>query len=477
MPMKQRKEKGVFYTDDMLAKYMASRLDISEKDKVIDPSCGGGIFIDVILQRLGDKADITNLFAIDIDKEVIKILHNDLKSAGYNEVTVKNNFVASDTINDKNKIFDYITKQGGFDFIIGNPPYVSGKKGENYFPSDLYDNYINGSVNLSMLLTIRSLKLLAKDGVLSFVLPKNLLHVEAYSKLRKEIITEYTILEIVDLGLYFKGVRGEQIVLTVKNSTPNKAHKILVRHLLDKTTFNFHDIEILQSDFENEMKIILFRDLLEKDVVEKIEKNSKNLSDISKNRIFRGVPLVLKETEQLAYRGRDIQKFGLKKAINADPKNPIEYKDKINLLRNKKIIMQNIFSSEAGIIASYVDENYLTTETVTNVIFDSENEAKYTLGLLNSKLLNYYLIFKVFNNSKVTMHTDNSYIGKIPICESKNKKEIVKLVDEALMNNGANIKAITHKIDSIVYSVYNLTDEEIKVVERAIKSVYSKEWW
>ncbi|UTW70781.1 hypothetical protein KHA80_08055 [Anaerobacillus sp. HL2] len=70
-----------------------------------------------------------------------------------------------------------------------------------------------------------------------------------------------------------------------------------------------------------------------------------------------------------------------------------------------------IFSSEAGLICAYDNKGVLTNETVTNIIIENDRRAKYILGLLNSKLGNYFLIFGSYNCSKMTMHTDKEYVG------------------------------------------------------------------
>ena len=72
---------------------------------------------------------------------------------------------------------------------------------------------------------MRSLELVKKDGLVSYIIPKNFLHVSGYSLLRRSILKEKTIISIVDLGRYFKNVRGEQIVLTLKIAYPTRYMK------------------------------------------------------------------------------------------------------------------------------------------------------------------------------------------------------------------------------------------------------------
>lgn len=468
----KKKKLGIFYTDQDLTRYIIERLKISENDKVIDPSCGNGAFIFGLKSYLKNSFKIENVFGIDLDKKVIDLLKTELKT-NYDSKIIDTNFIRSDSINKNNSIYKRI--KDGFDFIVGNPPYVNGKKNDNY-DYKLFSKYINGSVNLSMLSLIRSLSFLALDGVLAFVMPKNFLHIEAYASIRKEVLENYTIEEILVIGSYFKEVRGEQIVIFIRNRKPSSGSKISLRYLIDKKKFIFEETIVKQDLFIEKNKIIIYRNVEEIEIIKKLEKNSKTLDEIVEGRIFRGIPLLTKNPSIKIYRGRDIEKFGVRSFILGEPKSIVSDQEKIKMLKNNKIIIQNIFSSECGIIGSYVDENYLTAETVTNIIVDNENDGKYLLGLLSSKLLNYYLIVNIFNNSKMTMHTDRKYIGNIPII-IKEKEVLIKLVDRALTKKYDKIKDILIELDKCVYKIYGLKDFEIKIVEDNIKHIYSEEWW
>ena len=84
----------------------------------------------------------------------------------------------------------------------------------------------------------------------------------------------------------------------------------------------------------------------------------------------------------------------------------------------------------------------------------------YILGLLNSKLLNWYFS-KLSTNSNV-----NGYeIDALPIKlgDENQKTKIIDLVDR-LLQNGNDINAI-NQIDNIVYDIYNISEYEIPIIE------------
>ncbi|ELT7219212.1 hypothetical protein Q4Y41_001765, partial [Campylobacter jejuni] len=102
------------------------------------------------------------------------------------------------------------------------------------------------------------------------------------------------------------------------------------------------------------------------------------------------------------------------------------------------------------------------------------NELKYLLGFLNSNLIFYYFknIGHLYSDKGFLL--SNQYVEKFPIpkINSKNQKladELINLADDILkakeQDKNANIQELENKINSIVYKLYNLTEEEIKIIE------------
>ncbi|EAJ9787418.1 class I SAM-dependent DNA methyltransferase [Campylobacter coli] len=121
---------------------------------------------------------------------------------------------------------------------------------------------------------------------------------------------------------------------------------------------------------------------------------------------------------------------------------------------------------------SYVDFDCYVSATFY-VIKTQRINVKYLTAILNSKLVAFWL------KHKGKMQGNNYQIDKepllnIPIVDtnSKNKKlahELINLVDEILkakeQDKNANTQELENKINSIVYKLYNLTEEEIKIIE------------
>jgi len=497
----ERKNKGQFYTPKEIVHYMVSSLKVDSSKRIIDPACGCGSFLLAIMDEIKKKETNPNLYGIDVNRnaaEITKlslIIKSDFKKE-YIEIFDNNIIIGNSIVESKKtdplainwkKQFNDVLKNGGFDIVIGNPPYVTLKKDKDFAPNEsIYKHIIKGPVNAATLMIGKGLEYLKNGGVLAFVLPKTILHVNSYSKLREYVLDNTSILHIVDLGLKFKDVRGEQIILILKNEKPHPNHmvEIKVTKNSEKGLECQPSFFIKQSIFKSfNNKILLFDYELCYSVLQKIQSKGKRLYDIVDERIFRGLPLNNRITAQPKHitdekiiRGKSIVKFRINSIEYVNKKELEKINEKI-LKRNKskKIVMQNIFSSESGIIAAYDNEGILTIDTVTNIIIQNDELAKYLLGLLHSKLINFYISFALFNRGRLTMHLDRSYIGEIPIVNSKQAeyRKIIELVKKAIERKG-HIKKILKAIDEEVYKIYDLTNEEIDLIEKEMDNLLSK---
>ena len=138
---------------------------------------------------------------------------------------------------------------------------------------------------------------------MSYIIPKNFLHVAGYSLLRRALLEEKTIVSIVDIGAYFKNVRGEQIVLTVKNCAADKKHKIKLKKLAGNRFINMTTIP--QSFYKDE--ILMFNCGEDYSTYKKLTSSYQTLSDLCNGYVGRG-----KSTSKDAIVGKELRKFGYK---------------------------------------------------------------------------------------------------------------------------------------------------------------------
>ena len=134
-------------------------------------------------------------------------------------------------------------------------------------------------------------------------------------------------------------------------------------------------------------------------------------------------------------------------------------------LTDTKIVIQDIGTE----ICATIDRNKFLCNDTINLIYqvDKDYSFEYVLGLLNSKTIRFWHK-KVFPEG---LHIKKYQLMAIPIAEVACDVQfsIARLVSEVLDNKVLNPRADTteleKQIDKLIYRIYNLTEEEIKIIE------------
>jgi type I restriction-modification system DNA methylase subunit len=433
-----------------------------------------------------DAAGITQAclyMKVNHDKRYLGIILQNIK--------IGNSIIGNKSIDslafDWRQEYPYILENGGFDFIVGNPPYVTLQKNSGFDPAEsIYSQIVDGPANAATLMIGRSIELLKPGGLLAFLLPRTILYVDSYNKLRSYLLQNTHIVQIIDLGAKFKDVRGEQVVLIVKKQKPEKTQQIqIVDFSLNASLFEQTPLFVSQAHLQSTNQFPTFNSYSYYGLIEKLSSIGSPLESVVSGKIFRGIPvggnqLCDKCSNSVeAIRGKSISKFKIRNIMQLE--NAILAKQsrlKTESLKTKKLVLQNIFSSESGIIAAYDAKGIITLDTVTNICVSDDAQGKYLLALLNSKVINFYLIYGVFNQSKLTMHLDRSYLGRIPIItnpDTRRKKKIIEIVESILdCEDKRDLKPKISKIDEIVYGLYSLKSDEIELIEQAMAKMLSR---
>ena len=180
------------------------------------------------------------------------------------------------------------------------------------------------------------------------------------------------------------------------------------------------------------------------------------------------------------YRGDSIQRFGIKYPLYLDSSMLSSSEiNKLNRVRSKKIIVQNICSREGGIFATVSKPEEVSLDTVTNITLEENEYLEYFTALLNSKISNFFMIFVVYLNSNFAMHTDKTYIGEIPIIiPTKEQLWIINDIFNKLssIHNKYSSEFFEEygRLNKVLYEIYKLTNEDILVIEESLKDIMSK---
>lgn len=439
-----KKQKGAFYTDTLLAGQILSFLQIPENAVILDPCCGAGSFL-FAAGYFGSY----RLYGADCNAKAAALCRKFVKEC---KVSVM------DTLSSPGEhVLEALGLDKAADYVVGNPPYAPiTEKNFPYCKDPSFLDKVNRSGgNLFVAALYRAFELACPEGIISYILPKNFLHVSAYRILRQVLLWEKQILSIIDLGACFKKVRGEQIVLTLKNQ-PAPENTIDL-YGLQNGIFTL-TAQVPQKTYANE--IVLFSHPKDIAIYEKLNSPVyRKLGDVYGKKIHRG-----KESGPKAVTGKQIRKFG--------------YKNSPAPQEGNRVFLQNIYSAESGIIAAS-GGMLAASQTITVVSANSLQECKGLIGFFHSRLCNYYLMKFCYNGSKLTMHTDASYLSQLPLPFGEAPFAPVIPLAEALEQAeylSQQWFSFLEALDQMVYQIYHMTWEEIQHIDSEICKIQSPKW-
>ena len=122
--------------------------------------------------------------------------------------------------------------------------------------------------------------------------------------------------------------------------------------------------------------------------------------------------------------------------------------------------------------ATLDDKEFYNKESILNVLLSrADISYEYVVGILNSRLANWFYRRRFTNGSKLTVNLSKEYVGQVPIRlpGKAEQQAIVRIVRGILAakegNSMADTSAWEREIDELVYALYGLTPEEIRIVE------------
>lgn len=341
---KKRKEHGIYYTPEAIVNYIIQNalvpvlnnchtIDDLMKIKVLDPACGSGSFlikaVDAIYQRYYEfnyrgsstykKLQIitSNIYGVDLDQQAVEIARLNLLINAVEEkvilpslAKIKNgNSLISGTDEELKKYFgkNYrdkkpfnwqeefpeVFKQGGFDVVIGNPPYVSFYSKQSQADKEttqlleyLIDRYRFiadkgrlGRFNTLMFFVERSLSLLKLGGDLGIIIDTNI-HSNPSEDIRHYMAENFKIIEIIDEIRAFKEVASSQVILIIKNQKPDGKNIVRWSQSDDNNHFIVNNSAFQNSiNTKNNFSFKVPVGDLSKKIIQTVEQN-KNLAEL-----------------------------------------------------------------------------------------------------------------------------------------------------------------------------------------------------
>jgi hypothetical protein len=411
---------------------------------------------------------------------------------------------------DWDKEFSHVFKQGGFDTVIGNPPYVllEGENRNDNLTSYFREHYnvACSKIDLYHLFIERGLYLLRNDGTASMIVPSNFISNNGLTVLRQFLLSRTYIKEILNIrGKVFIGANVNNAIFVFTKSEPAK--KFIMKQTEVREKLSLIVSQKWSVSVQNALSdpFHLFTDNKLKKIFTKIETVSIKLSEIAyvnfgkqlrDRRIFSTDVLFIKNKTKIpkgyvqCYTGKDAKRYNLQ-WNNLICLESREAKQGGCWDDNKQNVKNKLITKQVGIFPEFaIDTNgYQCLNTLFMInLFKTEISPYFVLGVLNSKMIKWIWTERFYDKRMTFPKIKGTYLKEIPIplldfANKKNKSDhdnLVSLVDKMLLLKQRQhtepnpqlktilqrqIDAIDQQIDEAVYQLYDLTDDEIKIVE------------
>jgi type I restriction-modification system DNA methylase subunit len=411
--------------------------------------------------------------------------------------------------------FPEVFKHGGFDIVIGNPPYVFGRDWKSLGIGDDMKSYLGSHYKSSpyqldffSIFMEKGIRLVNETGFTSFIVPNVWLTNMFSSSTRKFLLINAAEMKIaVPEAKVFEGLTVDTVIYILrKGNRKNKSFTISKLAHSEETLISDLDF----TEYENGEKPISTS--LSKggnSLIEKIKNNNTPLGEIAD--ITRGVhPYRVggfgksafgecKQTQRdvderpyhsdqpkLSYRpfvyGKDLKCF-----TKVKPKEYINYGKWLAEPRDEKFFEgDRIYSRKIlgeTLIVTVEKENSVADQQVyITKPYDIDVSVNYLAAILQSKLISFYIrnYFDEVNDAFPQIKVGQLKSLPIKIESQLNQLSLIKLVDQLLQLNvekadaklptrisqiGSKIAYCEGKINELVYQLYGLTEEEIRIVE------------
>ncbi|SKC79770.1 Eco57I restriction-modification methylase domain-containing protein [Maledivibacter halophilus] len=219
-------------------------LDILSNLRIIDISCGSGLFLHHVLKKIfmirkriykelsyefDEYAELKsilekNIYGVDIQQMPLEMailkyidILNDHRCVNLEKLNInmyKRNSVLGNEIFNVSKINDVIN-EGGFDIVIGNPPYIGEKGNKSVFEEikkyEFGKKYYEGKMDYFYYFIYRGIDILKDNGVLSYITTNYFITADGAKKLRKHLRSTVSFKNIINFNEYeiFKSARGQ----------------------------------------------------------------------------------------------------------------------------------------------------------------------------------------------------------------------------------------------------------------------------
>jgi len=522
--------------------------------KILDPACGSGAFLNQALNFLIAEhqeidniiADLTNampkfydtdkmilennIFGVDINEESVEIaqlslwlrtakkgrkLSNLSRNIKCGNSLIDDSAVAGDKAFDWNKEFQKIMGNGGFDVVIGNPPYgvVFNNAEKQYLKP--FDKLVPDYEIYIYFISLGIYKLLKPSGFLFYIIPNTFLSIVYGQKYREFLTKNYQIPYIVDLSEIdiFADAQVRNCIFGLRKNNIEKKYTQFFRIEPINKTFWLNKIlnqEVLSENTENWLNLSFNRSVSR--LITKLNKNQKldcffevsqglipydkyrgHSQETIEGRVFHA-DYQKDESYKKELKGSDISRYQL----NWNGDLWISYGEWIAAPRNpkffveKRVLIREI--TNCYLFCTYTEEEYYNTPSIINIVQKEKSlDLKYLLAILNSKMMGWYhnntspkakkglfpkiLINDVRNLPIKSLSKQQPFIEKADLMLALNKElqaKKTRFINRITSN--LEITKFTKKLDAFYNFDFKTFVAELKKQKVTLSLVQQDEW-
>lgn len=404
---------------------------------------------------------------------------------------------------DWKEAFTEVFKAGGFDAIVGNPPYIFAR-GENF--KDYEKGYYyakfkeqNYQLNTYPIFMEHGINLLKKGGRFGYITPNNWLTIGTLKKFRDYILSNVGDLSIINYGYkVFSGANVDTATLIFEKSKPSKVklyHSPAAEDLKLVKEVPYKELTQTEVIRFNEASGEAAAILKKMNAFPRLESKAVVKSGLKAYEVGKGAPPQSKELKDsrlyhatkkvdASYRpyleGKDVKRYCL-----AWSGQWLKYGSNLAAPRDKslfeggRILVRQIPAQPPySILASFTDGDF--TNDINSMVIKPLNahESMALLGILNSKLITFWFNhtfqklqrgifpqFKVNELAQFPIALKGDTASKLAAKVDEMMKLQEKLQSAPDRITEARIKGLNSNIDELVYQSFGLTKDEISLVE------------
>lgn len=455
-------------------------------------------FIDKVSKAVGtyenekQRLDNLALFGEKIkktEKDKLKKLKVDADKFAQEKEDTINNAIYNNAFEWRFEFPEVLDDKGnylGFDVVIGNPPYLLVF--DNKIKEYLNDNFqeIKQNYDLYVTFVVHGCKILKNGGNFSYITPNTFLKGISFASLRTFIVNNFQINEIIDFGnkLVFEDANVFYSVINCSKKTQTKDWILKssiteIKGIISKETNEFILISELVKKLNGFNKLEDF--FLVKDVGFNYWSKGRGKvrgESIGSKVFYKGERL---HNEDLSYiKGSNINKYTISNPNNFLKSNWKEYLNENDTFRFSEELLKKsekiVYRQTSNQIIASLDIDKNLCDKTVHIILNKDNEIplKYLLSIINSNLINYYFKSYKEEEGRAFAQVKTVDIKNLPFIYNVNYLgRLTNKVDQILAlkqeNPQADTTTLEKEIDTLVYKLYNLTDDEIAIVEESSK--------